>query len=79
MRMRGEDAELVRGESELNGLWKGYFEQLMYKKGEEEAVVTSMGTDAGRGRVPMQRDIGKLEVERAIVRLECGKRRVWME
>ncbi len=25
MRMRGEDGELVRGESELKGIWKGYF------------------------------------------------------
>ncbi len=72
-RMRGEDGELVRGESELKGLWQGYFEQLMNNKAEGEAVVTSMGIEAGRGRVPMQREIGKLEVEGAIARFRCGK------
>ncbi len=29
MQMRGEDGELGRGESEMKGIWKGYFEQLM--------------------------------------------------
>ncbi len=42
VRMRGEDGELVRGESELKGLWKGYFEQLMNNEAEGEAVVTCM-------------------------------------
>ncbi len=71
--MRGEDGEHVGDESELKGLWKGYFEQLMNNETEGEAVVTSMRIEAGRGRVPMQREIGRLEVECAIVRLKCGK------
>ncbi len=43
VRMRGEDGELVGGERELKGIWKGYFEQLMNNEAEGEAVVTSMG------------------------------------
>ncbi len=57
----------------MRGLWKGYFEHLMNTEAEGEAVVTSLGTEAGRGRVPMQRKISRLEVERAIARLKCGK------
>ncbi len=49
MRMRGENGELVPGESELKGIWKGYFEQLMNNDTEGEAVVRSMGIEAGRG------------------------------
>ncbi len=54
--MRGEDGELVGAESELKEIWKSYFEQLMNNEAEGEAVVTSMGTVAGRGRVPMCHD-----------------------
>ena len=73
VRMRGENGELLGGESELKGIWKGYFEQLMNNKAEGEAVVTSMGTEAGRGRVPSQREIGRSEVEKAKARVKCGK------
>ncbi len=73
VKMRGEDGEPVRSESELKELWQGYFQQLMNNEAEGEAVVTSMGIEAGRGRVPMQREIGRLEVEGAIARLKCGK------
>ncbi len=73
VRMRGEDGEPVGGESEFKRLWKGYFEQLMNNKAEGEAIVTSMIIEAGRGWVPMQREIGRLEVERVVVRLKCGK------
>ncbi len=73
VRMRGEDGELVRGESELKGLWKGYFEQLMNNEAEGEAVVTCMSTVAGRGWVPFQKETDRMEVEKAIVRLKCGK------
>ncbi len=38
-----------------------------------EAVVTSMGIEAGRGRLPIQREIGRTEVEKAISRLKCEK------
>ncbi len=44
----------------------------MNNEAEGEAVVRSMGIEAGRGRVPMQREIGSLEVEGAIARLKCG-------
>ncbi len=57
----------------MKGLWKGYFEQLMNNEAERKAVVTSMGIEAGRGRVPLLREIGRLEVEGAIARLKCGK------
>ncbi len=50
-RMRGEDGEPVRGESELKGLWQGYCQQLMNNEAEGEAVVTNMGIEAGRGWV----------------------------
>ncbi len=73
VRVRGEDGELVGDESKLTRIWKGYFEELMNKEAEGEAVVTSMGIEAGRGRVPMQREIGMLEVEKAIARLKCGR------
>ncbi len=73
VRMRGEDGELVRGGSKLKGMWKGYFEQLLDNKAEGEAVVTSMGTEAGRGRVPIQREIGRSEVEKAVARIKWGK------
>ncbi len=36
-------------------------------------MVTSMGSEAGRGRLPIQREIGRAEVEKAIARLNCGK------
>ncbi len=72
-RMRREDGEPVRGESELKGLWKGYFEQLMNNEAEGEAVVKSMGIEPGRGCIPMKREIGRLEVEEAIAKLKCGK------
>ncbi len=54
-------------------IWKGYFEQLMNNEAEGEALVTRMGTGAGRGWVPMQREIGRSEVEKAVARLKCGK------
>ncbi len=73
VKMRGEDGEPVRDKSKLKGLWRGYFEQLMNNEAEGEAVITSMGIEAGRGQVPMQREIGRLEVEGAIARLKCGK------
>ncbi len=70
--MRGENGELVRGESELKWIWKAYFEQLMNNDTEGEAVITRMGIEAGRGPVP-QMEIGRAEVEKAMARLKCGK------
>ncbi len=66
--MRGENGELVGGESELKEIWKSYFELLMNNEAEGEAVVTSMGTVAGRGRVPMQWEISRLDIQKAIAR-----------
>ncbi len=71
--MRGEDGELLRGESALKGLWKGYFEQLMDNEAEREAVVTGIGIEAGRGWVPIQGRVGRAEVEKAKARIKCGK------
>ncbi len=51
----------------------GYFEQLMNNDTEGEAVVTTMVIEPGRGQVPIQRKIGRAEVEKAIARLKCGK------
>ncbi len=79
VRMMGEDGELVGGERELKGLWEGYFEQLMNNEAEGEAVVTIMGIETGRGRVPMQREVDRLEVQKAIAMLKCGKSQVWMK
>ncbi len=36
-------------------------------------MVTRVGIEAGRGRVPIQRKIGRAEVEKALARLKCGK------
>ncbi len=44
----------------------------MNNEAEGEAVVISMGTEAGRGQVSMQREIGRLGVERDVARLKCG-------
>ncbi len=71
--VRGKDGELVGDESELKQIWKAYFEELMNNETEGEALVTRMGIEAGRGRVPMQREIDRLGVEKAIARLKCGK------
>ncbi len=57
----------------MKGVWKGYFEQLMNNDTEREAVVRSMGIEAGRSRLPIQREMGRAEVEKAIARLKCGK------
>ncbi len=57
----------------MKGLWKGYFEWFMNNRAEGEAVTTSMSIEADRGRVLMYREIGRLEVERAIPRLKCRK------
>ncbi len=46
VRVRGEDGELVGDESELNQIWKAYFEELVNNGAEGEAVVTSMGIEA---------------------------------
>ncbi len=59
----GRGWRACRGGNELEGLWKGYFEQLMNNEAEGEAVVTSMGIEAGRGRVSMQEEIDRVEVE----------------
>ncbi len=40
---------------------------------EGEAVVRSMGIEAGRGWPLIQREIGRAEAEKAIARLKCGK------
>ncbi len=45
----------------------------MNNEAKGEMVVTSMGIEAGRGQVPMQREIDRLEVERTVARLKCGK------
>ncbi len=58
----------------LRGLWKGYFERLMNNVAEVEAVVTGMGIKTGRGRIPMQIEIGRLEVERKEGKKEKGNR-----
>ncbi len=45
----------------------------MNNDAEREAVVTTVGIKAGRGRVPIQRKIDRAEVEKAIVRLKSGR------
>ncbi len=64
VRMRGEDGELVGGESEGKRIWKGYFEQLMNNEAEGKAVVTCMGIVAGKGRVPIQNEIDRLKIQK---------------
>ncbi len=39
---------------------------------EAGKMVTRMGIEAGRGWVSMQREIGRVEVEKSIARLKCG-------
>ncbi len=64
VRMGREDGALVGSESKLKGLWKGYFELLMNNEAEGEAVVTSMGMEAGRGWVTFQKEIYRIVTRR---------------
>ncbi len=48
-------------------------ERLMNNEADGEAVVTSKGIEVGRGRVSILREICRVEVEKTILRLKCGK------
>ena len=72
-RMKREDGALVGSREEVKGVWTRHFERLMNAKTEGEAVICSMGMEAGRGRVPEQRELSRGEVEKAINRLKGGK------
>ena len=73
VRVKNEDGSLVGGREEVTGVWKRHFERLMSERTVGEAVVTSMGMEAGGKRVCVQRDVERVEVEKAISRLKCGK------
>ena len=73
VRVKNEDGSLVGGKEEVTGVWKRHFERLMSERTVGEAVVTSMGMEAGGKRVCVQRDVERVEVEKAISRLKCGK------
>ncbi len=44
----------------------------MIQKGRQY-VVTTAGIEAGRGRLPIQREIGRAEIEKVIAKLKCAK------
>lgn len=63
----------VSSKEEMKGVWKRHFEHLMNGGTLGEAIVTSMGMEAGGKRVSEQRVIERLEVEKAIAKIKCGK------
>ncbi len=64
---------LVSSKEEVKGVWKKHFERLMNGGTGGEAIVTSMGMEAGGKRVCEQRVIETVEVEKAIGKMKCGK------
>ncbi len=73
LRMRREDGMLVSSKKVVKGVWKRHFERLMNGGTGGEAIVTSMGMEAGGERVYEQRVIERVEVEKAIAKIKCGK------
>ncbi len=71
--MKREDGMLVSSKEEVKGVWKKHFECLMNGGAGGEAIVTSMGMEAGGKRVYEQRVIERVEVEKAIAKIKCGK------
>ncbi len=45
----------------------------MNSEAEGEAVVTSVGIEAGRGRIPLQREIGRSEVKKDVYSEAVGE------
>ncbi len=68
-----EDGMLVSSKEEVKGVWKRHFEHLMNGGTGGEAIVTSMDMEAGGKRVCEQRVIERVEVEKAIGKIKCGK------
>ncbi len=64
---------LVSSKEEVKGVWKRHFERLMNGGTGGETIVTSMGMEAGGKRVGEQRVIERVEVEKAIGKMKCGK------
>ncbi len=73
LRMKREDGMLVSSKEEVKGLWKMPFEHLMTGGTGGEAIVMSMGMEAGGKRVGEQREIERVEVKKAIAKIKCGK------
>ncbi len=67
-RMKREDGVLVSRREEVQGVCKRHFECLMNGGAGGEAIVMSMGMEAGGKRVSEQRVIERVEVEKAIAK-----------
>lgn len=73
VRMKREDGVLVGSKDEAGGVWKRHFDRLMNGRTEGEAIVSSIGIEAGGKRVGMQEGINRKEVEKVMARLKSGK------
>ncbi len=73
LRMKREDGMLVSSKDKVKGVWKRHFERLMNGATGGEAIVTSMGMETGGKRVCEQGVIERVEVEKAIGKMKCGK------
>ncbi len=73
LRMKREDGMHVSSKEEVKGVWKRHFELLMNGGTGGEAIVMSMGMEAGGKRVGEQRAIERVEVEKAIGKMKCDK------
>ena len=69
LRIKREAGMLVSNKEEIKEVWKRHFEHLMNGDVEGEAIVTSMGMEAGGKRVYVQRVIERVEVEKAIAKI----------
>ncbi len=72
LRIKRDDGMLVSSKEEVKGVWKRHFEHLMNGGTGGEAIVMSMGTAGGK-RVCEQRVTERVEVEKAIGKMTCGK------
>ncbi len=74
LRTRREDGMLVGSKEEVKGEWKRHVECLMNGGAGGEAIVMSVGMAAGKKQMVCEhREIERVEVEKAIPMIKCGK------
>ncbi len=73
LRMKREYGMPLTSKEEVKGVWKRHFECLMNEGIGGETIVTSMVMEAGGKRVGEHRETERVEVEKAIGEIKCGK------